>query len=411
MDSSGSSRPSSPAISDRIAVLVVDDEPVVRNGYARALGAEGFEVSTASDGAAALCIVDAATVDCIVSDIAMPGLDGLALLRSVRERNLDLPVILVTGYPAVDSAANAIEHGVFRYLQKPVDFDELAKAVSQAARVYRMARLRREAYQYLQRVGLPIGDRAGLEAHFERALAGLWMAFQPIVSWSERRVVAYEALVRSTDQTFPHPGALLDAAERLGRLDDLGRTIRDAVSDVVRATPQDVGFFVNLHSQDLMDESLYSPSSPLSDVAGRVVLEITERASLDGVDDVRSRVARLRSLGYRIAVDDLGAGYAGLTSFTQLEPEVVKLDMALVRNVHLEPTKRTLVESMAGICRQMNISVVAEGVESEPERDVLEAAGCTLFQGYLFGKPARELANVAGCERGKAPAAGGFGSS
>jgi EAL domain-containing protein (putative c-di-GMP-specific phosphodiesterase class I) len=390
---------------------VVEDEPVVRKAYARALGARGFEVSTASDGAAALCIVDAATVDCIVSDIAMPGLDGLELLRSVRERNLDLPVILVTGYPAVETAAKAIEHGVFRYLQKPVESDELAKAVGQAARVYRMARLRREAYQYLQSVGLPVGDRAGLEAHFESALAGLWMAFQPIVSWSERRVFAYEALVRSTDQTFPHPGALLDAAERLGRLDDLGRAIRSAVSQVVRTTTDEVDFFVNLHSQDLMDDSLFSPAEPLSGVARRVVLEITERASLDAIDDVRERVARLRSLGYRIAVDDLGAGYAGLTSFAQLEPEVVKLDMALVRNVHLEPTKRTLVESMAGLCRQMNVSVIAEGVESEAERDTLAGAGCGLFQGYLFGKPVRGLSDVPGCERGTAATVGRGGSS
>ena len=141
-----------------------------------------------------------------------------------------------------------------------------------------------------------------------------------------------------------------------------------------------------------------------------MVLEITERASLDGIDDVRQRVARLRDLGYRIAVDDLGAGYAGLTSFAQLEPEVVKLDMALTRDVHVEPTKRTLVESMAGICRQMNIAVVAEGVESEAERDTLAAAGCGLFQGYLFGKPTRELADVVGCQRGRAApdAAGRF---
>jgi EAL domain-containing protein (putative c-di-GMP-specific phosphodiesterase class I) len=311
-------------------------------------------------------------------------------------------VILVTGYSDFDSAAEAIEIGAFRYLQKPVELDELAKAVGQAARVCRMARLRREAYLYLQRVGLPVGYQAGLEARFESALARLWMAFQPIVDWSERRVVGYEALVRSGDETLPDPGALLDAAERLGRLDDLGRAIRSSVSEVVRTTPDEVDFFVNFHSQDLMDDGLFSPVAPLSVVARRVVLEITERASLDAIDDVRQRVARLRNLGYRIAVDDLGAGYAGLTSFAQLEPEVVKLDMALIRDVHLEATKRTLVESMAGICRQMNVSVVAEGVESEAERDTLAAAGCPLFQGFLFGKPARGLSDVSGCQRGTA---------
>jgi CheY-like chemotaxis protein len=100
MNASGSGRPSSKPVSDRIAVLVVEDDPVVGNGYARELGNEGFEASTASDGAAALCIVDAATVDCVVSDIAMPGLDGLELLRRVRQKNLDLPVILGQTRPA-----------------------------------------------------------------------------------------------------------------------------------------------------------------------------------------------------------------------------------------------------------------------------------------------------------------------
>ena len=391
-----------PPVADRIIVLLVEDEPLVCKAYARALERAGFEVSTAPDAEKAFECLQTIAPDCMVSDIAMPGADGVELLRRVREQDLDLPVILVTGYPDVQTAAKAVEYGAFRYLQKPVEFEALVAAVSQAAQMHRMARLRREAYLYLRRIGLPVGDRAGLEAHFQNALSRLWVAFQPIVDWSHRRIVGYEALVRSGDEILPHPGALLDAAERLERLKDLGLMIRQAVSEVVRAVPDNVDFFVNLHSRDLMDDSLFSASAPLSQVARRVVLEITERASLDGIDDVRLRVARLRSLGYRIAVDDLGAGYAGLTSFAQLEPEVVKLDMALTRDVHVEPIKRTLVESITGICHQMNVAVVAEGVESEAERDALISAGCRLFQGYLFAKPARELPDVAGCERGRA---------
>src|SRR5207253_2538837 len=91
---------------------------------------------------------------------------------------------------------------------------------------------------------------------------------------------------------------------------------------------------------DLLDEHLLDPASPLSAHAAKVVLEITERAGLDEVKDARARVESLKRMGYRIAVDDLGAGYAGLTSFAQLEPHIVKLDMSLVRNVHEAPTKR-----------------------------------------------------------------------
>jgi EAL domain-containing protein (putative c-di-GMP-specific phosphodiesterase class I) len=92
-------------------------------------------------------------------------------------------------------------------------------------------------------------------------------------------------------------------------------------------------------------------------------------------------------MGFRLAIDDLGAGYAGLNSFSQLEPEVAKLDMALVRDVHKQPTKLTLVRTMISMCRELGIQVVAEGIETAEERDALVWAGCDLLQGYLFAKP------------------------
>ena len=107
--------------------------------------------------------------------------------------------------------------------------------------------------------------------------------------------------------------------------------------------------------------------------------------------DVQTRIARLREMGFRIAVDDLGAGYAGLTSFAQLEPEVVKLDMSLVRNVHSSAVKQKLVRSMTSLCSDMGIAVVAEGIEIIEERDVIIDLGCDLLQGYLYARPTRSM--------------------
>ena len=118
------------------------------------------------------------------------------------------------------------------------------------------------------------------------------------------------------------------------------------------------------------------------------MLEITERASLNEIKDIPSRVAQLRAMGFQIAIDDLGAGYAGLTSFALLEPEIVKLDMTLVRNVHKQSTKQKLIRSMAALCKDMGMMVVGEGVENVEERDALVELGCDLLQGYLFAKPA-----------------------
>jgi EAL domain-containing protein (putative c-di-GMP-specific phosphodiesterase class I) len=147
--------------------------------------------------------------------------------------------------------------------------------------------------------------------------------------------------------------------------------------------------FVNLHPKDLADPALFLASEPLSRIAQRVVLEITERSSLDKLDNVGERVARLRRMGFRIAVDDLGAGYAGLTTFAQLEPEIVKLDMSLVRDVNTNPTKRKVVRSMTQLAREIGALVVAEGVESEEELDTVVNLGCDFVQGFYFARPER----------------------
>ena len=184
------------------------------------------------------------------------------------------------------------------------------------------------------------------------------------------------------------------AAMRLGRLESLGRAIRSLASEPIPADA-DFALFVNLHVTDLTDPSLSDPESPLSKIAHRVVLEITERSSLDEVKDARRRVAALREMGFRIAVDDLGAGYAGLSSFTLLEPEIVKLDMSLVRDIHVTSTKQKVVRSMTALSKDMGMTVVAEGVETREERDCLVDLGCDLLQGFLFAKPGRAFPGVA----------------
>jgi EAL domain-containing protein (putative c-di-GMP-specific phosphodiesterase class I) len=232
-------------------------------------------------------------------------------------------------------------------------------------------------------------EHAGLGAVLDRALDRLWMAYQPIVHAKTDSLFGYEALLRSDDPELPDPGAFLDAAERLGRVYDVGRSVRQRAIEPMHRLPQSVLLFVNLHPVELNDETLISPSAPLTAIASRVVLEITERASLEAIPDAPRRVAQLRELGFRIAIDDLGAGYSGLTSLVQLEPEFVKLDMSLVRDVHTHPVKRKLVRSMTTLCKDMGITVIAEGIEVAEERDTIVELGCDILQGYLLAKPGR----------------------
>jgi EAL domain-containing protein (putative c-di-GMP-specific phosphodiesterase class I)/ActR/RegA family two-component response regulator len=371
------------------SVLVVDDEDALVRGVQRVLARAGFSVDAVSNGQEAVALLEQKVFDCIVSDINMPGMSGIDLLRAVRERDLDVPVVLLTGAPTVTTAAHAVEYGAFQYLMKPVESADLVQLVDKASRLGRMARFKREALQVVGDTSKLAGDRAGLEGAFSRALDTLWMAYQPIVRSSGGTLFAYETLVRTTESALPHPGALLDAAERLDRLVDLGRLIRAKSVAPMEGAPEGTLLFINLHTLDLLDETLLAPDSALSRIADRVVLEITERASLDDVADSAARVAALRRLGFRIAIDDLGAGYAGLTSFANLEPEIVKLDMSLVRGVDREPKKRKIIDSMTRLCKDMGILVVAEGVETVAERDALVEIGCDLVQGYLFAKPGK----------------------
>jgi EAL domain-containing protein (putative c-di-GMP-specific phosphodiesterase class I) len=378
---------------DQPRVLVVDDEPLVLRSLARIFAGAGYQVESANDGAAAQALLQHHAFDLVVSDIDMPGISGIQLLRIVREHDLDVPFLLVTGNPGLESAMKAMEYGALRYLTKPVERQSLLEAAAKATRLHRLAKLKREANQYLGNLDGQLGDRAGLEVGFEAALRSLWMAYQPIVRWSEKTVFAHEALMRSGEPRLPNPGAFFDAAERLNRLEGAGRAIRDLVAERAAHSPDQL-LFVNLHPRDLLDEQLYQPDSPLSLIAARVVLEITERATLDAVPDVPSRMRRLRALGYRIAVDDLGAGYAGLASFAQLNPEVVKLDMSLIRGIDGEQTKQKLVRSMAALCADMGTMMVAEGVETLAERQTLISLGCDLLQGYWFARPGRDRPEV-----------------
>src|SRR3569832_121841 len=378
----------------RGVVLLVDDEPTITRSYARNLRSAGYIVETAQDGAEAVARFGERFFDVIVSDISMPGMGGLAMLREIRERDLDVPVIIMTGGPAVQSAIEAIEYGALRYFVKPIPAAQLEEAVSRAVRLHQMARVRREALELYRAGGSPLGDRAGLEARFSRALDNVWIAYQPIVSWSGRSLFAYAALVRSEAPTMRGPGDLFAAAERRGRLHDRGRVIRTRVAETIRDVPFDPLVFVNVHTDDLQDATLFAPDSPLAPYASRVVLEITERAALVQVMDLMARMEQLRGMGYRIAVDDLGAGYAGLTSFAQLEPEVVKVDMSLVRGVDASATKQKLLGSIIGLCHDLKIQIVAEGIETVEVRDALIRLGGDLCQGYFFAKPERPFPRV-----------------
>jgi EAL domain-containing protein (putative c-di-GMP-specific phosphodiesterase class I) len=231
-------------------------------------------------------------------------------------------------------------------------------------------------------------DLASLTRCYERALRSLFVSFQPIVR-SNATLFGYEALLRPNDPVLMHPVAMLEAGERLGRIEQLGRIIRLRIAEAyMAARPARTLIFVNLHAKDLYDRSLLSRFAPLTQISRNVVLEITERTSLENLTDIRERVAELRQLGFQIAIDDLGAGHSRMRMLTPVDCDYVKLDQSLVRDIDRDIGKQELVHSITRRCHQHGIVVIGEGIETDEEAAILQEIGCDLLQGFLFGRPA-----------------------
>ncbi|PZR18446.1 MAG: hypothetical protein DI536_00770 [Archangium gephyra] len=365
------------AASDHRRVLVVDDDANFLKVCLTVLRRVGFEVEGVEDANEALKRIEGTRYDCVVSDLQMPDMTGLRLLESARRVDPDVPMVLMTGAPSIESAIDAIDLGVRKYLQKPFDVDVFVNTVTSVAS-------RRTTS----------GERAVQSPRLDRALEGLWMAFQPIVEFSQKRPLAYEALMRTNAPDVKGPGEMLQLAESTGRIHELGRRVRQQIAGVLDNFMPEADIFVNLHPADLEDSELYDLKSPLTRHARKVVLEITERASVNHDAQLTERIMALRGVGYRIAVDDLGAGYSGLTTLALVQPEFVKIDGALVRNIDSSSVNQLIVTAVCDLSRELNVRVVAECIETHKELATLRALGVDLMQGYLFAKPTPQFVQI-----------------
>jgi EAL domain-containing protein (putative c-di-GMP-specific phosphodiesterase class I) len=371
---------------DPARILVADGSDHALAAARQSMEGAGFVVDLVTDGPEALSQLARGAYDVLLADVTTPRLDPLALLRAARKRDLDVPLLLVADGASAGLATVAVEQGALCQLTKPVAPAFLCATLAFARKLHAVARLRRQALAALGGQWSQMGDRAALEVIFERAFDRLSIAFQPIVSWSCRRVIGHEALLRSSDPDLSDPASVLGVAERLSRIDQIGRLVRERVARSMAKAPAEY-VFVNLHPHEMLDSDLFSPTAPLSQFAKRVVLEISEHALLDGIEHLESRAEMLRNLGFRLAMDHLGPGYPGLSSFARLRPEFVKYDLSLVRGADQKAELVEILASMTTLFTSMNTRVIAAGIESIAERDAMLKAGVDLLQGFAFSRP------------------------
>ncbi len=218
--------------------------------------------------------------------------------------------------------------------------------------------------------------------------------FQPIVTVPEATLYAHECLLRGrdTDGALVPAGRLFGAATAADLLFQLDRAAR--VTAVTRAAEAgtDGRLFINFAPNALYDPSfcLRTTLAAMEKVAytpDRVVFEVVETERITDLAHLKYILGAYREMGFGIALDDLGSGYASLTLLTELKPDIVKLDMDLIRNVHDSPVKAAIARHLLSAAREMGITTLAEGVETAAEWAWIRGEGADLAQGYYFGRP------------------------
>jgi EAL domain-containing protein (putative c-di-GMP-specific phosphodiesterase class I) len=216
-------------------------------------------------------------------------------------------------------------------------------------------------------------------------VSDLGVVFQPIVELSTGQIFAHEALVRPRRPEYPSPIVLFERAVAENACGRLGRIIRE----VAFGTAGDVPLFVNLHPEELSSRWLVRPDDPLCFHARPVFLEITESAAFTHFDLCKSVLNELcRRTGALLVIDDFGAGYSNLQRLVDLLPAIVKLDLALIREIHRRPRQRAVVRHMVSLCTELGARVVAEGIEVVEELACVRDLGVHYAQGYLLARPA-----------------------
>ena len=362
-------------------VLLVHDDPTLRQEGHRALARDGHEVVAvqAADLAGTLAL---GRFDLAVAGRGGGGA-GVELLARVHAAQPDCGRILlgVPGDPAV--------------LLDAVNRAEVARVVPEAAGLAGVARAVREVLAGRQDLATWLEqrrhDQADGEARaLQEALAqgAMEIAFQPIVEAGSERIVAHEVLARTPHPAFPTTARLVEAAQRAQQLPQLTRAVVERLARALEQSPTAGRFFVNLHPGELSRaDQVVDALAPLAPHAHRVVVEITERGAVLPEDGWVQTVEELSARGYAIAVDDLGAGQSSLRMLAELQPQYVKVDMSVVRDVDAEPARQRLVELLCRFADTTGAQVIAEGVETRLEADTLARLGVSLLQGYLFGRP------------------------
>lgn len=383
---------------DDATVVVVDDEPanvVLLERILRGAGVGTVHGLTDPRMVVQTCMEQGA--DLLMTDMLMPEMDGFAVLQAVQQAvpsDFFLPVVVLTADSSTVTRDRALMAGAKDFVTKPFDRAEVVLRVRNLLETSRLyAALRKRSVSLEEK--LAAREEAAVrqaERSRERrervdgvfAEGALRMVFQPICELETEEVSAFEALARfNADPSWP-PDRWFDEATAVGRGTELELLAVASALRQMAALPSGVFMSVNVSPATAMDRRLADLLLP---VAASVCLELTEHTRVTDHERLLAAVRSLRKAGLRFAVDDAGAGYAGLRQMLLLRPDIIKLDLELIRGIDTDPARRALSTAMVSFARDIGAEIVAEGIETAAELDVLRSVGIRWGQGYHLGRP------------------------
>ena len=383
-------------IADGLIALVVEDDDFQRRTVARMLRSLGAqEAREAGDGKQALAAMGgAAPVDLVVCDLEMPEMDGMELIRHLAETNSAASIIIASAQDrsllnSVEKMARAYGVRLLGAIEKPVTLEGLESLIAlHAAPKPQPARASAGAPSFsLEQILHGVREK-----QFEPF-------FQPKVALHTGQVLGAEALARwrHPEHGVVGPYAFIAPLEQSGKIDGLTLLMLEKASLACRAWRErgvERTVSVNLSLVSLTDTLVADRITETVRSAGLdphyMILEITETAAMTEVAPALENLARLRMRGFGLSVDDYGTGFSSLRQLTRVPFTELKIDQGFVTGCAANPSSRAIVESSVEMARRLNIKSVAEGVETQADWDVLQAAGCDVAQGYLIAKPMQE---------------------
>jgi EAL domain-containing protein (putative c-di-GMP-specific phosphodiesterase class I)/CheY-like chemotaxis protein len=364
------------AVTEALGVLVIDDHAFQRSVLARQLKSLGVaRVLEAQDGAGALAVVRANrdSLALIISDVDMPEMDGLEFLRRLAQ---EAPQTAVALHSALDRAllksveVMAAEYGLqlVGILEKPVTEEALLDVLRVA--VQRNASSERQE---------PPANEAQVTFALSRQEFEPW--FQPKIDLRTGRACGAEVLVRwcrlHADPLPPDRFLTVVAKSGLMRTLTLGLASQSAQC-LRQLGPRGSSFALSLNVCPSLLEAGATPQE--------VVLEVTETAASRNQGAALENLARLRMRGFDLSIDDFGTGFSSLAQLVRTPFSEIKIDRSFVSRLATDLAARTLVESVVAMARRLGLRTVAEGIETETQREILLGLDCDMGQGYLFAK-------------------------